>query len=123
MGREGRPAKPADHDVGREIAYIGRMTRDDVMTLLKCVEPALRAQGVAALYLFGSYARDEARPDSDIDILVDFQALRGIGLTEYMAPYHVLEQTFPGVEIGYGTRDDVVSHYKPYIEAGAVRVF
>jgi predicted nucleotidyltransferase len=99
------------------------MTRAEIMKLLKSVEPVLRAQGVAALYLFGSYARDEARPDSDLDILVDFQAQRGIGLTEYMAPYHVLERTFPGIEIGYGTRDDVVSHYKPHIEAGAVRVF
>lgn len=97
--------------------------RNEVVTLLRSVEPALRAQGVAALYLYGSHARDEARPDSDIDILVDFQAQRGLGLSEYMAPYHLLEQTFPGVEIGYGTRDNLVSHYKPYIEAGAVRVF
>ncbi|AMJ63809.1 DNA polymerase III subunit beta [Bosea sp. PAMC 26642] len=99
------------------------MTRDEIMTQLRSVEPALRAQGVAALYLFGSYARDEARSDSDIDILVDFQAERGVGLTEYMAPYHVLERTFPGIEIGYGTRDNLVSHYKPYIEASALRVF
>ena len=99
------------------------MTRHDVVELLRSVEPALRAQGVDALYLFGSYARDEARSDSDIDVLVDFQAERGIGLTEYMAPYHVLEHTFPGMEIGYGTRDGVVSHYRPYIEASAVRVF
>lgn len=42
---------------------------------------------------------------------------------EYMAPYHVLEQTFPGLEIGYGTRDGLVSHYKPHIESSAMRVF
>lgn len=126
MGQAGSghpPIKRFDRDGERAIAYIGGMTRDDVMLQLRSVEPALRAQGVAALYLFGSYARDEARPDSDIDILVDFQADRGIGLTEYMAPYHVLERIFPGVEIGYGTRDDIVSHYKPYIEAGALRIF
>ncbi|PZO01924.1 MAG: DNA processing protein DprA [Hyphomicrobiales bacterium] len=99
------------------------MTRHDVVELLRSVEPALRAQGVDALYLFGSYARDEGRPDSDLDILVDFQAERGIGLMEYMAPYHVLEQTFPGLEIGYGTRDGLVSHYKPHIESSAMRVF
>jgi predicted nucleotidyltransferase len=99
------------------------MKRQEVMELLKSVEPTLRAQGVAALYLYGSYARDEARPDSDIDVLVDFQAERGVGLTEYMAPYHVLERTFPGTEIGYGTRDNIVSHYKPYIEASALRIF
>lgn len=99
------------------------MTRDDVLTLLKSVEPALRAQGVAALYLFGSYARDEARPDSDIDVLVDFQPQHGLRLQDYMAPYHVLERTFPGIEIGYGTRDNIVPRYKQSIEASAVRVF
>jgi predicted nucleotidyltransferase len=99
------------------------MNRNEVIDRLKSVEPVLREQGVAALYLYGSYSRDEARPDSDIDVLVDFDAERGVGLTEFMAPYHVLEHEFPGVEIGYSTRDGLVSHYKPYIEASAVRVF
>jgi len=99
------------------------MKRREVIELLKSVEPALREQGVAALYLYGSYARDEATPDSDIDVLVDFHAERGVGLTEYMAPYHLLERTFPGAEIGYGTRDNLVSHYRPHIEASAMRVF
>ena len=44
------------------------MTRAEVVAKLKAVEPALRAHGVAALYLFGSYARDEAGPDSDLDV-------------------------------------------------------
>ena len=32
----------------------------------------LRAQGVKRLYLFGSRARGDARPDSDLDVLVSF---------------------------------------------------
>ena len=47
------------------------MDRADVIARLKAVEPALRAHGVAALYLFGSYARDEAGPGSDLDIFVE----------------------------------------------------
>ncbi len=46
------------------------MRRLDVITKLKAAEPTLRAQGVGALYLFGSHARDEAEPDSDIDVFV-----------------------------------------------------
>lgn len=113
----------ADPDISPEFPYIQTMKRDEVLALLKSVEPALRAQGVAALYLFGSHARDEARPESDIDVLVDFQSERGVGLSEYMAPYHVLERAFPGVDIGYGTRDGLVAHYKPHIEMSALRVF
>jgi predicted nucleotidyltransferase len=99
------------------------MTRTEVINRLKSVEPALRAQGVAALYLYGSYARDEARPDSDIDILVDFNPREGLGLTEFMAPYHLLEREFPGIEIGYGTRDNLVPRYRPYVERSAARIF
>jgi predicted nucleotidyltransferase len=47
------------------------MPRDEVIAKLKAVEPALRAHGAAALYLFGSYARNEAQPGSDVDVLID----------------------------------------------------
>ncbi len=104
--------------------YIIRaMNRAEVMARLKAAEPALRARGVASLYLCGSYARDEARPDSDIDIMVDLQSWKGMDLSSYLAPYRVLEAQFPNVEIGYGTRDELVSHYHPYIEQSAIRVF
>jgi predicted nucleotidyltransferase len=45
------------------------MRRDEVIAKLKEAEPALKAFGVAALYLFGSHARDEAGPNSDVDVL------------------------------------------------------
>jgi hypothetical protein len=41
------------------------MRRDEVIAKLKEAEPALRGFGVAALYLFGSHARDEAQSGSD----------------------------------------------------------
>lgn len=99
------------------------MNRAEVITRLKAAEPALRARGVAALYLYGSYARDEARPDSDIDVLVDFEADADVGLVGFMAPYECLEEAFPGTEIGYSTRDGLVPIYRPYIENSAIRVF
>jgi hypothetical protein len=48
------------------------LTRDVAMARLAAAEPAIRALGVARLALFGSVARDEARPDSDVDVLVQF---------------------------------------------------
>jgi len=98
------------------------MTRADVIARLKAAEPRIRAHGVAALYLYGSYARDEAGPDSDVDVFVD-PAGDDFGLMQSMDVYTVLENAFPGIEIGYGTRDNIVPIYRPYIEAGAVRIF
>jgi predicted nucleotidyltransferase len=47
------------------------MTRDEIIGKLKAREADLRAQGVAHAALFGSIARGDGSPDSDIDILVD----------------------------------------------------
>jgi uncharacterized protein with HEPN domain len=47
------------------------MNRTDVIGKLKSLEPALRLRGVGALYLFGSFARDEGRSDSDVDVFID----------------------------------------------------
>ena len=46
----------------------------DVLSLLREHEPELKEQfGVAKIGIFGSFARGEARPDSDVDVLVTFQ--------------------------------------------------
>lgn len=37
------------------------------------IAPVAKQYGVKAVFLFGSYARGEAREDSDIDLLVDTQ--------------------------------------------------
>lgn len=42
----------------------------EVISSLKAVEPQLRAFGVAGLYLFGSYARNEPGPE-DVDVFID----------------------------------------------------
>jgi len=54
------------------------LRRDDILTALRNARPLLDAFGVARLSLFGSFARDEGREDSDVDLLVEFE--RPIGL-------------------------------------------
>ena len=47
------------------------MTRAEIVAAIKRQEPALKAEGVAHLALFGSRARDDSTPQSDLDILID----------------------------------------------------
>ena len=47
-------------------------TKADVIQRLQQQQAQLRALGVARLGLFGSFVRDEAGPESDVDLLVDF---------------------------------------------------
>jgi predicted nucleotidyltransferase len=47
------------------------MRRDEALRLLAEHRDELAAMGAGSLSLFGSVARDEAGPDSDVDILID----------------------------------------------------
>jgi predicted nucleotidyltransferase len=106
------------------LAYIAIMRRDDVIAKLKQTEPALRGFGVAALYLFGSHARDEAGPDSDVDVFIEVAPDATFGLSPYMAVYRVLEDAFEhNAEIGYSTRDALSPYIRPEAEREAVRIF
>jgi predicted nucleotidyltransferase len=49
------------------------MTRDEVLQFLTANKEELARRGVSSLVLFGSVARGEARPTSDIDLLVEFE--------------------------------------------------
>ena len=48
------------------------LSRDEAVCRLQAVEAEIRRLGVRRLALFGSVLRDEARPDSDVDLLVEF---------------------------------------------------
>ena len=48
------------------------MNRDWVIATLRAHERQLKEAGIVHLSLFGSTARGEARPDSDVDLLAAF---------------------------------------------------
>ena len=48
------------------------MRRDEALRIIRAHEAELRAMGVESVELFGSVARDEAGPGSDVDVLVRF---------------------------------------------------
>jgi hypothetical protein len=58
------------------------MTRETVIATLRAHEPELKAAGVVRLSLFGSTARDTARPDSDVDLLATFDDARPLSLLD-----------------------------------------
>jgi predicted nucleotidyltransferase len=100
------------------------MRRDDVIARLKEAEPALRAFGVGALYLFGSHARDEAGPQSDVDVFVDPAPGKEFGFLPFMDAYDALRQAFDRrVDIGYSTREGLSPYIRKDVEREAVRVF
>ena len=64
------------------------MDRESILKLLRQNEIEIRSFGVESLALFGSVARGEQGPDSDVDLLVEFNQPTGlfglIALQQYL---------------------------------------
>jgi predicted nucleotidyltransferase len=69
--------------MGRDVGYFPRVDRSTTLKRLKEHEAELRAMGVIALSLFGSVARDEAGPESDVDVAVRLDHARGLDLLDF----------------------------------------
>jgi predicted nucleotidyltransferase len=98
------------------LEYIEDMRRDDIIATLKAAEPALRARGVRRAAVFGSIARGDDRPDSDIDILVEFEPGSEGSIYEYMNLKEYIAGLFDGPV-------DVIDRHalKPHLRAPAAR--
>ena len=59
------------------------MRREDVIARIRSREQELRALGVTHLALFGSIARGDDRPDSDVDVLIEVDGGRPFTFVEY----------------------------------------
>lgn len=86
------------------------MKREQVIKLIKLESETLKDQYlVKSLLLFGSVARDDARADSDIDLIVEFS--EPVGLFHFIALKQHLEKIL-GCEVDLATYRSL----KPYIK-------
>jgi predicted nucleotidyltransferase len=107
-----------------KLRYFSAMRSHDVVDRLKKAEPALRATGVGALYLFGSHARGDAASDSDVDVFVDPQADDTFGFLDFMRAYEtIVDAVGPNVEIGYSTREGLSRYIRDSVEHEVRRIF
>ena len=96
------------------------MRREEAISILRGYLPTLRRDfGVRRISLFGSTARDEAREDSDLDILVDFET--GPTFLSFMGLRAFLEDHL-GRKIDLVTPDALKPRMRPVVEREAVDV-
>lgn len=96
------------------------MRRDEAIAALRGYLPALRRDfGVRRVALFGSTARGEAREDSDLDLLVDFES--GPTFLSFMGLKVFLEDHL-GRKVDLVTPDALKPRLRPVVEREAVDV-
>ena len=74
---------------------------------------------VKSLYLFGSTARDEAGPESDVDLLVEFS--QPVSLFEFIELQQTLERILR-CKVDLGTRRSLKLHLMDRVLQEAIRV-
>lgn len=96
------------------------MKRTQTLEVLTRIKPELAQRfGVVRLALFGSTARDEARPDSDVDIVVAFD---GPATSQrYFGVQFSLEDAL-GCPVDLVTEKALRPELRPFIEQEAVNV-
>ena len=95
------------------------MERDQLVKNLSSHRKEIEAFGVKSLAIFGSIARGEAGPDSDIDILVEFQGKATF--SQYMK-LKIFLQDMLGYSIDLVTPKALKPRLKPHIERDAIYV-
>jgi len=94
--------------------------RDEAIDLLRRHRAEIAAHGVRALYLFGSTRRDEAGPDSDVDLFIDYA--EGFSLLDLVALKEDIDR-FLGVRADSTTRGGLHPRLRDGILSEAERVF
>ena len=98
------------------------MNKQEILDRLRENERALRERGVMHAALFGSRARSDDRPDSDIDILVEIAPQANIDLFQYVGIKHYLEDLF-GARVDIANRDYLRPQVRPRAEREAIYAF
>jgi uncharacterized protein len=98
------------------------VTRERIIQVLKEAEEELRALGVSRAALFGSAARGDERPDSDIDIMVELSPDADISLFDYVGIVQYLEDLFPR-RVDVANRAALKPLVRPQAERDAVYAF
>lgn len=88
-------------------------TLADILAVLRRERTRLFAKyGLKSMAVFGSATRDDFQPDSDVDIMVEFERPIGMEILDLEAELEGLMSR----EVDVVMRGAVKPHYMPYIE-------
>jgi uncharacterized protein len=98
------------------------MDKRDILATLREHEAALKAQGVTHAALFGSRARGDAEPDSDIDIMIELDPAARVTMFDYVDIKEFIEGLFRE-PVDVVNRDGLKPLVRPQAAADAIYAF
>jgi len=98
------------------------LSRDEIVASLRGLEAALRKGGVTGLSIFGSRSRGDARPDSDLDVLVDIDPNATFSLRDLFGVQHIIEDAV-GIETQATLRSELNARITERIADDLIKVF
>ena len=104
------------------VAIFNAMKQANLIEVLRTYDAALRENGATALFVFGSRARGTERPDSDLDLFIDYNPTARIpNMFRLMQIEEKISEAL-GIPVTITTRDALHPLMKKSIERDAVRV-
>lgn len=95
---------------------------EDFDQIKQKIRAYLKEKPVRKAFLFGSYIRNEQNPESDVDILLELDATKTIGMIEYIKLMDGLESIF-NHKVDVVTTDGLSSHIKPFVDKEKLLVY
>ncbi|GLK66847.1 nucleotidyltransferase [Hansschlegelia plantiphila] len=98
------------------------MSREFLVRSLSALEPALQAEGVTHLALFGSRARADHRPDSDVDVVIDVRPGHRFSLLDLIGVAHEIEGR-TGLPANVFMRRSLNSNFSKTLAEDEIKIF
>ncbi len=98
------------------------MTKDELIAKLHALKPVLEAEGVTHVSLFGSRARGDQTPESDIDLHLDVAPGEPFSLLDLIGVEHIVEDTI-GLKANAVMGRSLDGRFRKSVENDAVAIF
>ncbi len=98
------------------------MNRATIVERIKSKEAAIRKEGATHLYLFGSRARGDNKPTSDLDVYVDYDSSGKFSILDLVGIKLLLEDEL-SLDVHITTKNSLHPKLKNDIEAQSICVF
>ncbi len=99
-----------------------QLSRDQLIVELRRLRPAFEREGVTGMVLFGSRARGDNRPESDVDLAVEVDESRKFSLLDLIGVGHIIEDEI-GIEPNLFMRRSLDHRFGRQVELEGLDVF